>query len=229
MYFRVPKKTFDEADLQQRLNLTPVDELDELQVYGRGERVKTNESKGAFQEVVLDIHWEREVQTPEFHGFVQEAATAYLGKVESLGVSAEEIMPWKVLGRKWHVSRKGFPSNKQVKWTVTTLEQLCELLETTCVQDTIDWTNKQVVYWMAAGAKSPRMELYTKRREGIDLVLLTEPGQVALGRIANLGDEREITQHRSGLDAVRFRFVTQKSVKAKGLQEFLTEHLGTTT
>src|SRR5690606_2602410 len=36
LYFRVPKKTFDADDLQHRLGLTPVDDIDEIPVYGRG-------------------------------------------------------------------------------------------------------------------------------------------------------------------------------------------------
>ncbi|MCA9081317.1 MAG: excinuclease ABC subunit A, partial [Planctomycetaceae bacterium] len=223
LYFRVPKGTFDEADLQQRIAMTPVDELDELEVYGRGERVKTNESKGAFQEVVMDIHWLEEIDTPEFREFVQQAVDAYLNKVERSGSSIEDLMPWKKLGKKWHLSRKGFPSTKRVKWTASALETLTTVLEQQFPDDVTDWSNKQVAYWTASGMSSPRIELYTKRREGIDLVLLTEPGQIALGRIAQLADEREITTHRSGKEAVKFRFRTQKSVKDKDLVHFLSE------
>ena len=37
-------------------------------------------------------------------------------------------MPWKVLGRKWHLLRKGFPSGKRVAWTAETLDKLFDLL-----------------------------------------------------------------------------------------------------
>ena len=223
LYFRVPKKTFDGDELRSRLNLTPVDELDELQVYGRGDRVRINETKGPNQEVMLDIHWKREVDTPEFRQFLKQAVEAYLGKIESAGTSIEDVTPWKVLGKKWHLSRKGFPSNKRVAWNAGTLEKLSEVLEQVFAQDTVDWSNKQVVYFMAPGGSSPRIELYTKRREGIDLVLLNEPGKVALGRIAGLGRERDITTHRSGQEAIKFRFRDEKEVRSSDLSEFLQE------
>ncbi|MCA9088877.1 MAG: excinuclease ABC subunit UvrA [Planctomycetaceae bacterium] len=226
LYFRVPKGTFDEADVQQRLGLTPVDELDELQVYGRGERVKTNTSKGAFQEIAIDVHWLREIDTPEFREFVKQAAEAYLGKVEQAGTSIDDLMPWKKLGRKWHVSRKGFPSSRKIAWTVTVLEKLVEVLESEFSEDTVDWSNKQVVYWTAPGESAPRVELHTKRRDYVDLQLLTEPGRFALGRIAELANEREVTTHRSGREALKFRFKTQKSVTDKAFREFLKEFVG---
>src|SRR5690606_18657339 len=118
LYFRVPKKTFDADELQHRLGLTPVDEIDEIPVYGRGERVKVNNTKGPFQEVVIDVHERDEIDTPEFRKFVLQAAEAYLRQVRQQNqADPADVMPWKVLGRKWHESRKGFPSNKRVGWS----------------------------------------------------------------------------------------------------------------
>ncbi|MCA8993312.1 MAG: hypothetical protein KDA88_15090 [Planctomycetaceae bacterium] len=227
MYFRVPKGTFEEADLQARMPLTSVDELDELHVYGRADRLRINNSKGAFQEVVFDIHWKREVDTPAFQQFLDEAVAAYLGKVEKASGTAEVEMPWTKLGRKWHVSRKGFPSTKRVKWTATTLEMLCDLLEATFTDFSFDWTGKSIVKLSPPDSDTHTWELHTKRREGIDLILLAEPGTVALGKIADLGSEREIVPHRSGREAVKIRLVTQKDVKQKGLKEFLLEFAST--
>ncbi|MBA2712347.1 MAG: hypothetical protein H0U55_02185, partial [Rubrobacteraceae bacterium] len=55
-----------------------------------------------------------------FHRFTQRVAQ-----------NPEDVMPWKVLGSKWHLSRKGFPPGKKVEWPQETLEELLELLEST--------------------------------------------------------------------------------------------------
>ena len=37
-------------------------------------------------------------------------------------------MPWKVLGQKWHLARKGFAPGKRVAWPPELLEELLEML-----------------------------------------------------------------------------------------------------
>ena len=44
--FRVPKKTFDADRLAEQLDLTPFDDIDEIPVYGRGERVRGHQHQG---------------------------------------------------------------------------------------------------------------------------------------------------------------------------------------
>ena len=81
--FRVKKGTFDEDRLLKRLALKSLDDLDEPPVYGRGERVKVKNLKGPFQEVSITVHWLKEVETPEFAKFLQEAVQGFLSQVES--------------------------------------------------------------------------------------------------------------------------------------------------
>jgi len=227
LYFRVPKKTFDEADLQERFRLKPVDQLDELPVYGRGERVKTNQKKGAFQEVVIDIHWLEEIKTDEFRRFLKQAADAYLGQVKKAGkIDAADLMPWKVLGRKWHTSRKGFPSNKRVAWKADVIDGLFDVLEKTLVEFKPEFGNKTSVVWKN-GAGDAVVELQSKRRDGIYLSLLSDPGTFALGQVASLGKDCEIVAHRGGKEAVKIKLTAKTHVSSKGLKAFLTEFVET--
>ncbi|MFO1093992.1 MAG: ATP-binding cassette domain-containing protein [Planctomycetaceae bacterium] len=222
--FRVKKGTFDAAALNQRLALKPLDDLDELPVYGRGERVKVKNAKGPFQEVTITVHWEREIDSPEFRKFLAEAAGAYFALVDRAALNPDDLSPWKVLGRKWHLSRKGFPSHKRVAWEPDVLEELVSTLEAALPQGRYDWSNKQVVYVYADNVEQPWAELHTKRRGGIDLTLLSEPGRFALGRIATLGAEREVAVHRSGREAVHIRIDAMEQVRSPALREFLREH-----
>lgn len=222
-YFRVPKGTFEEAALQRRIPLKSVNELDELQIYNRSDRVRVNQQKGPFQEVVFDVHWKEEIETPEFRKFVTEAAAAYLAQVEKSGIDMEDLSPWKVLGRKWHLSRKGFPSLKRVAWKAEVLEDLFTLIDDTFGSFEPDWSNKTIVPYRLPGSKETVAELQTKRRDGISLSLFARTGQYALGQVATLGNQREIIPHRSGQDAIRIEITTQSQVKAKELRAFLKQ------
>ncbi|MFV0445342.1 MAG: excinuclease ABC subunit UvrA, partial [Planctomycetaceae bacterium] len=220
-YFRVPKKTFDEEQLARSLNLKPVDALDEIQVYGRGERVKFNNSKGPFQEIMIDIYRQAEIDTTAFREFVEEAIAHYVEKVEQQEQSPiEAVMPWKVLGKKWHLSRKGFPSSKRVSWNIEVLDKLLTVLEPALGDLEPDWSNKTQITWKDAAGNS-LVELQTKRREGLFLSLFTPPGRIALGQIADLGSEREIVPHRSGQEAVRVQFNELDEVDAAAIQSLL--------
>jgi excinuclease ABC subunit A len=222
--FRVPKKTFDEEQLRRQLDFKSLDDLDELPIYGRSERVRIRNVKGPWQEVTLTVHWLREIETPQFDRFLERACEAFLAATNREKLNPAELTPWKVLGRKWHVSRKGFPSGKRIRWDAEALERLFDLLQAVRPQSEIDWGNKQVVYFRRKGSDEPWAAVHTKRRHGIDLTLFNESGRVALGRIADLGSEREISSTRKGREQVAIRFDNPAQIVSKSLSSFLKEH-----
>jgi excinuclease ABC subunit A len=221
--FRVPKGTFSEESLHRELALKSLDDLDDLPIYGRSERVRIKNAKVPWQEVTLAVHWLSEIETPAFDRFLETACDAFLKAVNRQKLNPAELTPWKVLGRKWHLTRKGFPSGKRVKWQPEMLGRLFDLLESVLPQVEIDWGNKQVVYFRRKGTDEPWAAVHTKRRQGIDLSLFSEAGRVALGRIADLGREREISPHRSGREQVRIRFDQSEQIASQPLAAFLKE------
>ncbi|VAX40264.1 Excinuclease ABC subunit A, partial [hydrothermal vent metagenome] len=221
--FRVPKKTFNQEELQKALKIKKLDQLDELPVYGRGDRVKVKNLKGPFQQVTVKVHWLKEIETEAFKEFLQKAMQTFSGQIQKAKLNLNDLTPWKVLGKKWHLSRKGFPSNKRVQWTAETLEKLFDLLETVFSDATITYSNKTIVDITPPRAKKPIATLHSKRREGIDLSLYTEPGRFALGRFANLAADCELKQHRDGRDWITLRFDGISQVRKKELKQFLQE------
>jgi excinuclease ABC subunit A len=222
--FRVPRNTFDGEKLNRQLDLKTLDDLDEIPVYGRGERVRIRKLKGPWQEVAVTVHWLREIETLEFREFLKTACRAYLNETGRAELNPNDLTPWKVLGRKWHLSRKGFPSGKRVAWEPELLDKLFDVLLEAAPKARVDWGNKQVVYFRRAEGDDVWAAVNTKRRGGIDLSLLNEPGAVALGRIAEFGKEREITPARNGREAVHIRFVKASQVTSASLKQFLREH-----
>jgi excinuclease ABC subunit A len=220
--FRVKKSTFDEERLLKSLKLKKLDELDELPVYGRGERVRVKNLKGPFQEVTVTVHWAREIDTPAFKQFLDEAARSYLGQAKTAALNPLDLTPWKILGRKWHVSRKGFPSNKRVQWEPELVEQLADQLASAIKNAAVDWTGQSSVSFAASDdASTSYAELYTKRREGVDVAFYLPANSVTLGMIPSVASEREIGQHRDGRQLVKLRFTSSDETEAEQWHKLL--------
>ncbi len=223
--FRVKKNQFKQPELNARLGLKPVEDIDDIPVYGRGPRVRVRNLKGPWQEVSVTVHWLEEINTPEFWEFLDEARESFAGKVEQTKLKPSDLTPWKVLGRKWHLSRKGFPSGKRVQWEPEIVEQLANLIESVLSKGEVDWSNKQVVYFRRDGVENVWAALHTKRRGGVDLSLYQDAGQFSLGRIAEFGVEREVALQKNGREAIKIRFRDAQQVQTPKLKKFLKEHL----
>jgi len=169
--FRVAKRTFQRDDLVARLDLKPLNELAELPVYGSEPRVKCKQLRGPWQEVQLSVHSYKEIDKPEFWQFLERAAAGFRQFTERLEQQPDDVMPWKVMGRKWHLSRKGFPPGKKVHWDAEVLEELCELLAETAPQGQFLWNNQQVVHLCVNGPGEPWATIHTKRPATLELVL----------------------------------------------------------
>jgi excinuclease ABC subunit A len=221
--FRVRRNTFREEELRKSLDLKNLDDLDELPVYGRSDRVRVKNLKAPWQEVTITVHWRREIDTPEFRRFLDEAIRSHVDQSQVKPLDLADLTPWKVLGRKWHLSRKGFSSGKRVVWEPDLLEQLCNVLQSSAPHGQFDWSNKQVVYFTLPGDEALRTTIHTKRRSGIDLTLSCRQGKVALGRIAELGAERAITPEGEGRDQVKIRFDAAHQVEKPELRALVME------
>ncbi|MEZ6056909.1 MAG: excinuclease ABC subunit UvrA [Planctomycetaceae bacterium] len=211
--FRVPKGTYHEAELSTSLALKPVDEISDLPVYGRGERIRFNNSKGPFQEVVIDVHWLREIDTPAFRDFLEHSVARYVERVDDEAKKPiESLTPWAVLGKKWHLSRKGFPSAKRVAWNIDVLNELMNVLEPALEGTTVDWSNKTQIVWKDTESGQTLVELQTKRRDALYLTLLTTPGALPLGQIAGVGQTQELIPHRTGKEGVKLTFTRTSQI-----------------
>ena len=219
--FRVKRNTFKQEELREQLALKSLDDLDELPIYGRSNRVRVKNLKGPWQEVSLTIHWLEEIQTPAFQDFLETASESFLGLIHREEIKPDEIMPWKVLKKKWHLSRKGFPNNKRIAWDPKLLESLFELLEQTYADSSIQWDSKSLVNFVQDGKRKPFLTIHTKRREGVDVTFRAADGEITLGKIAELGSEREIKTDAKGKEQARIRFTKQSQVESKAFQKLL--------
>jgi excinuclease ABC subunit A len=223
--FRVYRGTFQRDDLQQRIELKTLNEMADLPIYGNEPRVKVKTLQGPWQEVEIRAHSIDEIDTPGFWSFLEEAVAGFFRFTERAEVDREEIQPWKVLGRKWHFLRKGFPPGKKVQWEQAVLEELFEMLAEVCPQGQFLWNNQQIVNLMPRGARTPWAVIGTKRAEHVVLSLAGPKGQFTYGQIVDLAESVELVEKDRERDVIHLRFQTVDELHRGNLTTFLREHL----
>ncbi len=222
--FRVAKNTFNRHELVERLQLVPLDDMPELPIYGGDPRVRCKNLQGPWQEVRLAVHSWEETNRPEFWQFLDQAIAGYQKLRDKARENPEDLMPWKKLGRKWHFSRKGFPPGRKVAWDMEVLEELCEMLTEAAPRGQFLWNSQQVVHYLAPKCPEPWATIHTKRSASVEVQLHGPAGKFALGQVADLAREREISTTGSGREDVRLKFTTIDDLGRGELAEFLTFH-----
>jgi len=223
--FRVAKNTFKRDQLVADLPLKALNQIPDLPVYGNEPRVKVKTLRGPWQEVEIHAHSLDEIDTPAFWKFVETAVAGFQKFALRAAVSPEDIMPWKVLGQKWHFSRKGFPPGKRVHWEPPLLEELCELIQDAAPHGQFLWNNQQVVNVFVPGQKDAWASIHTKRPTHLELVLIGPKDRFTFGRVLDLGQDREFETHRPDRDVLKLRFNAKRDLSKGDLASFLREHL----
>ncbi|MBW3598876.1 MAG: ATP-binding cassette domain-containing protein, partial [Planctomycetes bacterium] len=222
--FRVARNTFKRDQLRSALPLKTLNELHAVEAYSNEPRVKVKNLRGPWQEVQIAAHALDEIDRPEFWSFLERAVAAFGKIAERKEASIEDHMPWKKLGRVWHLSRKGFPPGRTIRWDAEVLEDLLDLLMEAAPEGEFLWSNQQLVHYIPAGRREPWASIQTKKTECLNLVLTGPKGKTALGRITDLGCDRAVDGAREDRDLVKLRFRTLDDLDRGDLRTFLTEH-----
>jgi excinuclease ABC subunit A len=222
--FRVAKGTFGRDGLINKLGMKPLNEMHELPVYGTDKRVKVKTLRGPWQEVELRVHALEEIDHPPFWQFLEQAVAGFKKITERVQQDPESVMPWTVLGRKWHLVRKGFPPGKKIAWQPEVLEELLEMLQSAVPTAQFLWNNNQNVTVFIKGQREPWARVWTKKLAAVELALCGPKGQFAMGRVADLGQEPEFDATRSDTDIIKLRFVTDDDLHRGDLESLLREH-----
>ncbi len=225
MKFRTARNTFRREEIVNRLDLKPLNDMPDLPLYGTEPRVKCRNLRGPWQEIELRVHSYQEIDQPDFWRFIDEAMNGFHELTEHSQANSRDLMPWRVLGRRWHTSRRGFSGARRADWDVSVLEQLLDLLAKTASNGHFAWGNKQVVPIHLPDRQRPWAAVQTKKIDAVHLTLIGSKGRFALGRIADLGYEPVLDGQRSDRDFVRLKFRTSDDLKRGDLACFLQEHL----
>jgi excinuclease ABC subunit A len=223
--FRVAKNHFKGQDLTQKLALKTLNEIDELPIYSNEPRVKCKNLRGPWQEVEMRVHTLEEIDSPDFWQFLEGAVEGFSKFTDRVAEKPEDIMPWKKLGQKWHLLRKGFPPGQKIRWEVEVLEELIELLTEVAPDGQFLWNNQVIVHLMVPARREPWATIHTKRPGSVDLTLTGPKGRFGFGRVADLGCDRSFDGTRDAHDQFRLSFRTTDDLHRGDLVVFLREHL----
>ena len=222
--FRTAKSTFKRDNLVADLGLRPLNQIDELPVYGNEPRVKVKNLRGPWQEIEIRAHQPEELETPAFDKFLIKSVKGFEELAGRIDARPLEVAPWKQLGRKWHFSRKGFPIGKKIRWDQELLEELCDILEDVSDGGEFLWHNQVLIHRMLPGRREPWVTVVTKNPAALRLDLRTPPGAFGLGRIADLGAARQVDGARDGYDLIQIMFRSAEDLQRGDLKVFLMEH-----
>jgi len=225
MKFRTARNTFHREDLVARLDLKPLNDMPDLPLYGTEPRVRCKNLRGPWQEIELRVHAYAEIDRPEFWAFVDQAVAGFGRFAERARQNPEDLIPWKVLGRKWHLIRRGFTPGKTIEWDAAVLERLLDLLAEVCPDGQFLWGNKQVVPVYVPQQREPWAAVQTKTPDAVYLTLTGPKNRFPLGRLTGLGGEAELVAERTGIDLIRLKLRTLDQVRDKRLATLLKEHL----
>lgn len=224
LVFRVGKNTFKQGELVERLAIPPLDDTPGVEVYGSGERVHVANRKGPWQEVAVLAHRLSEIDTPAFQRFLKEACAAFHTALQRMQTRPEDVMPWKVNGERWHLSDKGFPPGRKLRWDRSLLPRLLEVARAAVPGLEIIWEARAGIMLKVPGISRAWAQWRTKDAHGLTCCFLGKKGQFNLGRIEDFGVHPEIAEKNSG-DLIRLVFQQAEHMPLARLKEFFAEHV----
>ena len=180
--------------------------------------------RGPWQEVQLQVHSLEEIDRPEFWKFLEQAVAGFQRFTDRVQQRPEDVMPWKVLGQKWHFARKGFPPGKKVQWEVEVLEELCEMLAAAAPGGQFLWNNQQIVHMLVRGQSDPWATVHTKRVDAVYLQLTGPKNRFALGQLTEFGSDRNLDTTSSQFDRIHICFHSLADLSNGDLPALLREH-----
>ena len=238
MKFRVPKNTFNKTTLVARLDLKPLNDMEEIPMYGTKPRVRVA-TKGRWQEIEIKAHSWKEINRKEFWDFLDTSIKEFAGFVTEK-LKPNDLMPWRVLGEQWHRLPRGLIGGNKLRWDISLLTELFGMIGKIAGDLRVVWTNKVLVPFHrpksrsrsfvydapALGRTIPDIVVHTKRVDAVYVDVYVSKNTVPLGRIRNIGSEPLVNGENTAFDILQFKFTEKKELKSKEFQKLLLEALG---
>jgi excinuclease ABC subunit A len=237
MKFRVPRNTFNKTTLTARLDLKPLNEMEEIPLYGTKPRVRVT-PKGRWQEIEIRPGSWKEIDRKEFWDFLDTCIDGFSGVVTE-ELDPEALMPWKILGEAWHYTSKGLIGGDKLRWDTSLLRELFGMIIGIASDLRIVWTNKVMVPFYRPASRRrtffyrttsesrtiPDVVVHTKRVDAVYVDVYVEKNSVPLGRIRKIGIEPLVNGENTLFDILQFKFAEKKELKSKEFQKLLHEAL----
>jgi excinuclease ABC subunit A len=240
MKFRTAQNTFRKEILKTKLDLKPLNEMDSIPLYGTEPRVRIHRSHGHWQEIELRVHTWEEINRQEFWDFLDLAIKEFTKFTKKVEKKPNDLMPWKILGEKWHSLSKGLIGGDKLLWEPSLLTELFGMLKEISPHSRIVWTNKVLVpFYRPApihgtkkakrfkinGRTVPWLIVHTKRIDAVYIDLYVEKNSVPLGYIRSIGTEPFVSGKNELFDIIQLKLTKKSELKNKEFQKLLQETL----
>jgi excinuclease ABC subunit A len=194
-------------------------------VYGNNDRVWVTNHKGPWQSVTVQALRLSEVDTPAFRRFLEEAVRSFQQNLQRLRTKPEDVMPWKLNGERWHLSEKGFPPGRKVRWERGLLPRLLDLVREVEPAVEVKWDVRDAITLKVPGVSRGWAQWRTKDPYGLDARFLGKKGQFNLAQVEGIGVQPAVGAHRGDGDVLRLVFQHADHAQPARLRELLREHL----
>ena len=219
---RTAKNTFRRDTLVQQLALAPLNDMEDIPLYGTESRARINNTtQGPLQEVEIRVHSYDEIDRTEFWDFLETAIKGFAKFTTKVKSSPEDIAPWRILKEKWHFTPKGFVGGTTPVWSYPLLEEVFAILKSVAPDATPNWSNKVIVPFVLPDHKKSWAAVCTKHVSGIYLELFVKKNSITLGSIRGIGHEQKVDGSRDGYDVVTFIFTKKSELKKAELLKVL--------
>ena len=226
LVFRVPGRAFKQDILAGQMGLKPLSDTPGLEGFSRdSQRVEIVNAPG-LQQVVVTVYTKAEIDTAAFRAFLQKAAELFLGRLEDKTGGIEAQMPWKKDGRKWHLSDKGFPLGRKLRWDRSLLPRLLAVLGEMDPQLEYKWDVRDAVTIRPAGSPRFWCRIKTKESDALEAWFVGRRGQINLAAVDGIGRDPAIEGDRNdGTEVLKLRFLAADHLQPQRLREVLLDHL----
>ena len=224
--FRVPRRSFIKSQLMSVVQLPTLNQMENMEVHGNQPRVKAR-AAGAWLELELQPHTLAEIDQPGFWEWLNKAMAEFVGQTSdgsAAGNDSAKAMPWKVLGQRWHVLRKGFPAGREILWPAETVSVLVQSVHQTAKEGSWRWDERAIAKFHLPGHDDPWLTLHTKNPEGLILVMDGPTGLDVDAWTKDLAMPHTLTNRGNDRQQLQIAFTQAQQPRHAAVRKLLQAH-----
>jgi excinuclease ABC subunit A len=145
----------------------------------------------------------------------------------------EDLMPWKILGEKWHFTPRGLNGGDKLLWEYSLLAEIFGTIKEVSPQARFVWTNRSLVpvYKHSKFGKAEKVKrlpwavIHTKRVDAVYVEIYAAKNLIPPERIRSLGVVPNVSGEHTQYDILQLKFSPQSGIDKTELQKILQETL----
>ncbi len=201
--FRVPLRAFSSAEVRRLVPLRPLDDCDDLPIYGQEPRVNVRHSGRFTDDIRILVHGRKEIATPDCRTFIKKAVQAYFRLLKRMKEEEALAHPSMVNGRAWHLSQQMLGKRPKM-WSGSLIVQMLGWMKKWAPGIREDWSRKAIVALAHPEVPGVWARLVTNQPHAMRVEVHVGRGQFTPAMIDRLGEGVEIRENAAEPTKVMF-------------------------